>query len=90
VYVSKAGSNSDGSSWGKAYHSIQTALSSIPDDKGGHIVIVRPDTYVEANLFTVYKGAMGSYNLLVGDYDGRLGPVQQAALLLTRVIPEGV
>jgi len=72
-YVSKLGNNSDGSGWKKAYHSIQSALSAIPDDKGGHIVIVRPDTYVEANLSTAYKGAHGSYNLLVGDTDGRFG-----------------
>jgi hypothetical protein len=72
-YVSKAGNNSDGSSWEKAYHNIQAALSAIPDDKGGHMVIVRPDTYVEANLFTAYKGAKGSYNLIIGDSDGSLG-----------------
>jgi hypothetical protein len=73
VYVSKVGNNSDGSSWKKAYHSIQEALSAIPDDKGGHMVIVRPDTYVEANLFTAYKGAKESYNLIIGDSDGSLG-----------------
>jgi hypothetical protein len=73
IYVSKSGDNSDGSSWGKAFHSIQAALSAIPDDKGGHIIIIRPDTYVEANLSTAYKGARGSYNLLIGDSDGRLG-----------------
>lgn len=73
TYVSKSGNNSDGSSWKKAYHSIQAALSAIPDDKGGHIIIVRPDTYVEANIATAYKGAQGSYNLIVGDSDGRMG-----------------
>ena len=73
IYVSKAGNNSDGSSWKKAYHTIQTALSAIPDDKGGHTIIIRPDTYVEANLSTAYKGAKGSYNLIIGDIDGRLG-----------------
>jgi hypothetical protein len=73
MYVSKSGNNSDGSSWKKAYNSIQAALSAIPDDKGGHIIIVRPDTYAEANLSTAWKGAKGSYNLLVGDSDGRLG-----------------
>ena len=73
IYVSKSGNDSDGSSWKKAYHTIQSALSAIPDDKGGHMIIIRPDTYVEANLFTAYKGAHGSYNLLVGDSDGRFG-----------------
>jgi len=73
IYVSKLGNNSDGSSWKMAYHSIQTALSSIPDDLGGHIIIVRPDTYVEANLYPTYKGVQGSYNLLLGDSDGLMG-----------------
>jgi len=73
IYVSKSGNNSDGSSWKKAYHNIQTALSAIPDDKGGHMVIIRPDTYVEANLYTAYKGAQGAYNLIIGDSDGHLG-----------------
>ena len=73
IYVSKLGDNSDGSSWKKAYHSIQEALSAVPDNKGGHIIIVRPDTYVEANLSTSYKGAKGAYNLLIGDWDGHLG-----------------
>ena len=73
IYVSKLGDNSDGSSWKKAYQTIQAALSAVPDDKGGHIIIVRPDTYVEANLSTSYKGAQGAYNLLIGDSDGRLG-----------------
>ena len=73
IYVSKSGNNSDGSSWKKAYHTIQAALSAIPDDKGGHKIIIRPDTYVEANLSTAYKGTQGSYNLIVGDCDGRLG-----------------
>jgi hypothetical protein len=73
LYVSKRGDNSDGSSWQKAFHTIQAALSAVPDDKGGHRVIVRPDNYVEANLATAQKGAAGSYNLFVGDCDGRLG-----------------
>lgn len=73
IYVSKLGNNSDGSSWKKAYHSIQAALKAIPDKKGGHTIIIRPDTYVEANLSTAHKGALGSYNLLVGDSDGKLG-----------------
>ena len=73
IYVSKKGNNSDGSSWDKAYHTIQTALSAIPDEKGGNIIIIRPDRYIEANLSTAHKGAKGAYNLLIGDVDGRLG-----------------
>ena len=33
IYVSKLGDNSDGSSLEKAFHEIQTALQSVPDDK---------------------------------------------------------
>ena len=73
LYVSKLGDNSDGSSWAKAFNTIQAALQALPDDKGGHRVIVRPDTYVEANLYPSFKGAQGSYNVLRGDVDGRLG-----------------
>ena len=73
IYVSKQGDNSDGSSWQKAFHTIQAALSAVPDAKGGHQIVVRPDTYVEANLYTNHKGAAGSYNLLIGDGDGSLG-----------------
>ena len=72
-YVSKLGDNSDGRSWKTAFHAIQTALSAVPDDKGGHRVIVRPDTYVEANLYPGQKGAPGAYNLLIGDANGSLG-----------------
>ena len=73
IYVSKLGDNSDGSSWQKAFHTIQAALLTIPDNNGGHQVIIRPDTYVEANLYTGHPGAKGSYNLLIGDADGKLG-----------------
>ena len=73
IYVSKLGDNSDGSSWAKAFHTIQAALLAVPDDKGGHRIIVRPDTYVEANLYTKHKGAKGAYNTLIGDADGSFG-----------------
>ena len=73
LYVSKRGDNSDGSSWAKAFHTIQAALQAVPDARGGHRIVVRPDTYMEANLFPAHKGASGAYNLLVGDVDGRLG-----------------
>ncbi len=73
LYVSKAGDNTDGSSWQKAFHTIQAALLAVPDDKGGHQVVIRPDTYAEANLYPAHRGAAGAYNLLVGDSDGSLG-----------------
>jgi len=73
IFVSKRGDDSDGSSWQKAFHTIQAGLLAVPDNNGGHRVIVRPDTYVEANLYTGHPGAKGSYNLLIGDADGKLG-----------------
>ncbi|MBN1341298.1 MAG: alpha-L-fucosidase [Phycisphaerae bacterium] len=73
LYVSRLGDNSDGSSWAKAFHTIQAALQAVPDEKGGHRVIVRPDVYIEANLYPSHKGAEGAYNLFVGDFDGKLG-----------------
>jgi hypothetical protein len=73
LYVSKLGDNTDGRTWRTAFRTIQAALSAVPDDRGGHHVIVRPDTYPEANLFPAHKGAAGAYNRLIGDVDGRLG-----------------
>jgi len=73
IYVSKLGDNSDGSSWSKAFRTIQAALDAVPDSKGGHKIIVRPDTYVEANLAPSHQGAAGAYNVLIGDSDGSLG-----------------
>ena len=73
LYVSKQGDNSDGRSWKTAFHTIQAALLAVPDPRGGHRVVIRPDTYAEANLYPAAKGAAGAYNLLVGDFDGRLG-----------------
>lgn len=73
LHVSKRGDSSDGSSWAKAFHTIQQALDAVPDDRGGHRIEIRPDTYAEANLHPARKGAAGSYNVLVGDVDGKLG-----------------
>ncbi len=73
LYVSKLGDNTNGSSWSHAYNSVQTALSAVPDANGGHRIIIRPDTYMEANLFAAQKGAAGHYNELIGDVDGKLG-----------------
>lgn len=88
IYVSKLGDNTNGSSWQKAFHSIQAALSAVPDDKGGHIIIVRPDTYVEANLYTASKGAPGAYNILLGDVDGRLGSGSTGRIIIDAGDPE--
>ena len=87
-YVSMKGDNTDGSNWMKAYHSIQAALTAIPDDKGGHIIIVRPDTYVEANLSTAYKGAKGAYNLIIGDTDGHMGSGAKGRIIIDAGDPQ--
>ncbi len=87
IYVSKLGDNSDGSSWAKAFHTIQAALLAVPDGKGGHRVVVRPDTYAEANLYPAFSGAEGAYNLLVGDYDGSLGSGAQGWVVLDSGAP---
>src|ERR1019366_4366608 len=70
LFVSKLGDNSDGASWAKAFRTIQAALNAVPNDGGGHWILVRPDTYMEANLFPANKGAQGAYNQLIGDSDG--------------------
>ena len=73
LYVSKLGNDAGGATWATAFTTVQAALDAIPDDKGGHRVIVRPDTYMEAMLSPAYRGAEGAYNELIGDYDGALG-----------------
>jgi len=73
LYVSKLSDGSDGSTWAKAFHTIQAALDAVGDEYGGHRIIVRPDTYVEANLAPAHKGGPGAYNELIGDFDGHLG-----------------
>ncbi len=73
LHVSKLGDNSDGRSWGRAFHTIQAALSAVPDARGNHRILIRPDTYAEANLYPAHKGAAGAYNTLEGDWDGRHG-----------------
>lgn len=71
--VSKLGDNSDGSSWAKAFTTVQRALDAVPDDKGGHRIVIRPDIYMEANLFPSRKGAPGAYNIIESDFDGSMG-----------------
>ncbi|HTL58026.1 MAG TPA: hypothetical protein VL361_20225 [Candidatus Limnocylindrales bacterium] len=73
LFVSKLGDNSDGSSWAKAFRTIQAALDAVPDAEGAHRIIVRPDTYMEANLYPAHKGAASAYNELIGDFNGALG-----------------
>ncbi len=87
-YVSKLGDNTDGSSWQKAFRTIQAALAAVPDDQGGHQIIVRPDTYVEANLAPTEKGAPGAYNALIGDFDGGLGSGAEGWVLIDNGDPE--
>jgi len=73
LYVSKLGDNSDGTSWEKAFQTVQAAMSAVPDAKGGHRIIVRPDTYMEQNVYAAFEGAPGAYNVLQADFDGKLG-----------------
>ena len=88
IYVSKQGDNSDGSSWQKALHTVQAALSAVPDERGGHQIIIRPDRYIEANLAPAFKGAAGSYNALIGDFDGSLGSGGKGWVLIDSGDPE--
>ncbi len=87
-YVSKLGDNSDGTTWARAFHTIQAALLAVPDDKGGHVVAIRPDTYVEANLWTPQPGAAGAYNLLAGDRDGKLGSGATGWAIIDAGVPD--
>jgi hypothetical protein len=88
VYVSKLGDGSDGTTWAKAYRTVQAALDAVPDDKGGHRIVIRPDTYMEDNLFPAQKGAAGAYNELVGDVDGKLGSGTTGRVVLDCGDPE--
>ncbi len=88
IHVSKLGDNSDGSSWAKAFHTIQAGIQAVPDDEGGHRVIVRPDTYAEANVWPSHKGAPGSYNVLTGDVDGRYGSGAKGWVVFDAGAPE--
>jgi hypothetical protein len=88
LYVSKLGSNSDGLTWATAFDTIQGALDAIPDNQGGHRVIVRPDTYMEANLSVPFPGAPGAYNQLIGDKDGSLGSGTTGWVVLDSGDPE--
>jgi hypothetical protein len=88
LYVSKLGANTDGSSWSTAFHTIQAALSAIPDDQGGCHIRIRPDTYMEANLFPAHKGTALAANVLEGDFDGRLGSGTTGWVVLDSGDPE--
>ncbi len=82
IYVSKLGSNTDGASWQTAYTSIQAALNAVPDNSGGHKIIIRPDTYFEANLFPAYKGAKNAYDEIIGDTDGKLASGTTGSIII--------
>ena len=88
LYVSKLGDDSDGSSWERAFRTVQQALLAVPDDTGGHRIIIRPDTYMEANLYPAHKGAQGAWNTLVGDFDGSLGSGRKGWAILDAGDPE--
>lgn len=81
VYVSMYDNNTNGSSWKMGHQNIHAAFSAIPDDKDGRKVMIRPDTYEEANVFTANKGAKGAYNLIVGDTDDYMNLRQKGGSL---------
>ncbi|NUQ63349.1 MAG: hypothetical protein HUU20_12790 [Pirellulales bacterium] len=87
IYVSKLGDNTDGSTWQKAFRTIQAALLAVPDEQGGHRVVVRPDTYAEAVLYPARTGARGAYNLLIGDSRGTLGSGATGRVILDASCP---
>lgn len=86
-FVSKLGDNSDGRSWATAFNTLQAALDAVPDDKGGYRIVVRPDTYMEANLAPAFAGAEGAYNELIGDADGALGSGSQGRTVIDNSDP---
>ena len=90
LYVSKLGDNSDGSSWAKAYTTVQAALQAVPDGRGGYRVIVRPDTYMEANLWPSHPGAAGAYNELVGDFDDVMDALRKELGATFEQLPKAV
>jgi len=88
LYVSKLGDHTGGGTWQKAFRTIQAALDAVPDGQGGHQIVVRPDTYVEANLAPARKGAPGAYNVLTGDFDGSLGSGAKGWVVIDSGDPE--
>lgn len=90
LHVSKLGDGSDGTSWERAFPTIQAALLALPDASGGHRIVIRPDTYVEANLYPAHPGAAGAYNLLAGDSDGRLGSGATGWVVIDTGVPDRI
>ena len=90
LHVSPLGDNTDGSSWATAFRSIQAALDAIPDDRGGHRIIIRPGTYAEANLYPAHQGAPGAYNVIEGDWDGSFGSGTNGWVILDSGAPRVV
>lgn len=88
LHVSKLGDNSDGRSWANAFTTIQAALDRVPDDRGGCRIVIRPDTYMEANLFPAFRGAAGAYNELIGDWDGALGSGTRGRVIIDSGDPQ--
>ncbi len=88
LHVSKLGDNSDGSTWAKAFTTIQAALLAATNDPRGFRIVVRPDTYMEANLYPATRGAAGAYNELIGDWDGTLGSGRSGWVVLDSGDPD--
>lgn len=60
----------------------------MPDARGSCRIVVRPDTYMEANLYPAHRGAIGAYNELAGDWDGSLGSGRQGWVILDSGDPD--
>ena len=88
IYVSQLGDDSDGTSWERAFRTIQKAIQAIPSPDGAYRVLIRPDTYMEANLFPAHPGAKGSYNILEADYDGTGGSGRTGYAVIDSSDPE--
>lgn len=87
LHVSKLGNNADGLSWESAFTTVQGALDNVPDG-GGHRVLIRPDTYMEPNLFPAHRGAPGAYNVFEADTDGGGGSGSTGYAVLDASDPE--
>lgn len=72
LYVSTLGDNTTGRTWATAFRTIQAALDAVPSG-GGCRIVVRPDTYMEANLAPAHPGTEGAYNEIIGDTEGTFG-----------------
>jgi len=58
---------------GQGLRTIQAALTAVPDDHGGHRILVAADTYMEAKPLSCASRCRRRLQRAVGDSAGRLG-----------------